>query len=131
MNIKKVIVKLLKEYAIKNNVQMANSKLCPKFNVKESIGYNDIGHNFKNKKDRNNKIWWWNNDSEEFHVRRADMSHSSMLRSDFEGRYDAGKNMVSVVDMGAYRKSNDLKQFNIDSTHLDNIPKKFNSTIKI
>jgi len=107
MDIKKSVIKLLKEYANRKKSQ------------KESISYGDIGHNPKNK---SNKLWWWFNDSEELVVVPADRSHPSSIRSDFEGRYDADKHLISLVDMGAYRKSNKAGQFEKDNTSIENVP---------
>ena len=104
--------------AIKNKIQNV-VKQYPKKAVQEVISYNDIGHNYKNKK---NKISWWYNDTEELHVRPADRCHGPSTRSDFEGRYDADKNMISIVDMGEYRKSSDLGRFNVDNTDIKNVP---------
>lgn len=91
-------------------------------NIKETVTYNDIGHRPKS----NNKIWWWYNDGEEFHTRPASGGSHPSLRSDFEGRYDADKNMISLVDMGEYRKAEKFNQFgsqfDIPNAEIRNVP---------
>ena len=83
--------------------------------LKEVLSYNDIGHSSES------FIWWWKNDGEEFHVHPTKDVHSHPIEgSDFEGRYDPQKKIISIVDMGLYRKNKGLSDFS--NTNLTNVP---------
>ncbi len=83
---------------IKNKIQQI-IKQYPKKIETETYTYDDIGHTHKNK---NNKIWFWVDG--DLIVMPSTKAHLDQgIRADFEGRYDADKKTVSVVDMGSYR----------------------------
>ena len=79
------------------------------------LSYNEIGHSSES------FIWWWKNDGEEFHVRQTkDVRSHPTEGSDFEGRYDPQKKIISIVDMGLYRKNKGLSDFS--HTNIENVP---------
>lgn len=76
------------------------------FSYREYINenfYTDIGHDDKS------ILWVWFNDGERFLTRPSDILHAQWPqanRSDYEGRYDKEKNIVSIVDMSSIKNLN-------------------------
>jgi len=106
--------------AIKNKVQRLIQQY-PK-GIAENLYYSDIGHTH----DRGDKIWFWTHNGNLI-VKPASkygghLTYRHHDRSDFEGRYDAKNKMVSIVDMGHFRKT-DGSDFGYDSSEdLRNLP---------
>ena len=97
------------------NILLILSMIKLKDILKEVLSYNEIGHSSES------FIWWWKNDGEEFHVHptKKVLSHP-VMGSDFEGRYDPQKKIISIVDMGLYRKNQGISDFS--NTNLENVP---------
>jgi hypothetical protein len=96
----------------------------------DTITYTSIGHDPRNKK---NKIWFWRNDGEEFKVLPAKEGHLNHVGfgADFEGRFDADKNMVSIVDMSTFYKGGNTDLSRVPSNLLRRLKFEFGDNVSL
>ena len=97
------------EKLIRNKIQN-KIKPYPKKEINEGeddyfMAYSDIGH--ENKK--GNKLWYWYDDDGTFEVKDATKVRFHDKDSDYQGRYDAKTNTVSIVNMKSYESGQVLR----------------------
>ena len=101
------------ENAIKNKIQRMVQQYPKKMG--ETITYHDIGHG----NPQSSWLWFWTNDGEEFTViptLKGKSHYATKINSDFQGRFDPDKNIVSIVDKNAYSKDDG------STTEMKNVP---------